>query len=104
MSEKVLTGYLLNEKTSLTLEEFTRVCQAETTWVVELVDEAVLQPEGSERENWRFRSASLRRALTVRRLQRDLGVNIAGAALAVELIEELESLRARINALEENSP
>jgi chaperone modulatory protein CbpM len=35
-----------------------------------------------------------------RNLQRDLGVNTPGAALALELLEELEQLRARLRRLE----
>jgi len=30
------------------------------------------------------------------RLQQDLGVNLAGAALALQLLEEAETLRARL--------
>ena len=33
------------------------------------------------------------------RLQRDLGLNLAGAALALELLEEIDALRARLQAL-----
>jgi len=32
------------------------------------------------------------------RLQRDLGVNLAGAALALQLLDEIETLRAHITA------
>jgi chaperone modulatory protein CbpM len=35
-------------------------------------------------------------------LQRDLGVNLAGAALALDLLEELQQLRARISRLQED--
>jgi chaperone modulatory protein CbpM len=37
----------------------------------------------------------VRRVRLVVRLQRDLGVNLAGAALVLELMSELELLRAR---------
>jgi chaperone modulatory protein CbpM len=33
------------------------------------------------------------------RVERDLGVNVAGAALALDLLEELEGLRERIERL-----
>jgi chaperone modulatory protein CbpM len=42
----------------------------------------------------------MRRATVSLRLQRDLGVNLAGVALALQLLDEVEALRARINALE----
>ena len=42
---------------------------------------------------WRFSGAQLRRARIALRLERDLGVNAAGVALALELLEELEQLR-----------
>ena len=35
------------------------------------------------------------------RLQRDLGLNLAGVALALELLDEIEALRSRISALED---
>jgi chaperone modulatory protein CbpM len=37
----------------------------------------------------------------VQRLESDLGLNLAGAALALELLEEVEDLRHRIAALEQ---
>ena len=40
--------------------------------------------------------AELRRVRRAQRLQRDLGVNTPGIALALELLEEVESLRARL--------
>ncbi len=49
---------------------------------------------------WRFPGVSVRRVRTVVRLQRDLGVNVAGAALAIELLDEINALRARLEALE----
>ncbi|MEO5655034.1 MAG: chaperone modulator CbpM [Nitrosospira sp.] len=34
------------------------------------------------------------------RLQHDLGVNLAGIALALQLLDEVEMLRARLNAVD----
>jgi len=42
----------------------------------------------------------VRRAQRALRLQRDLALNLSGAALALELIEELDGLRERIRVLE----
>lgn len=92
----VVTGENLDETPLLTLGELCRACTVHAEWVIELVDEGVITPVGRERASWRFYGASLRRVQVVRRLQRDLGVNLAGAALALELMEEIEALRARL--------
>jgi chaperone modulatory protein CbpM len=51
---------------------------------------SVIEMDAAE---WRFSGAQLRRARIALRLERDLGVNAAGVALALELLEELEQLR-----------
>jgi chaperone modulatory protein CbpM len=55
---------------------------------------------GGEPAEWRFVGVSLHRVRITRNLQRDLGVNTPGAALALELLEELEELRTQLRRLE----
>jgi chaperone modulatory protein CbpM len=93
------TGIVPEEPAELTLAEFSRVCAVQTEFIVELVEEGVLAPAGQEPQRWRFTYAHLRRVRVVSRLQRDLGVNLAGAALALQLLEEIETLRARLQVL-----
>ncbi len=54
---------------------------------------------GREPAHWRFGGASLHRAHAALRLQRDLEINLAGVALALELLDEIESLRMRLRAM-----
>lgn len=91
-----ITGENLDEEPILTLGELSRACSVHAEWVIELVDEGVITPVGRNLEHWRFYGVSLHRARVVRRLQRDLGVNLAGAALALELMDELETLHRRL--------
>lgn len=98
----VVTGLVVDSDHPLTIAELSRACCMHADWVMELVDEGILEPhqqaDHGERSRLRFSGSSLRRALVVRRLQRDLGVNLAGAALALQLMEEMDTLRARLNA------
>jgi chaperone modulatory protein CbpM len=48
---------------------------------------------------WRFSGESMVRARSALRLQRDLGINMAGIALVLDLMEEFESLRAHMKTL-----
>lgn len=82
---------------TLTVDEVSRMCAVRVDYVVELVREGVIAPAtGSAPESWRFTSLQVRHTRVASRLQRDLGVNLAGAALALQLLDELETLRAQI--------
>jgi len=95
-----LSGIILEEQTELTLDEVSRACAVHAECIIELIEEGVLIPVGREREGWRFSGVHLRRVSIALRLQRDLGVNLAGVALALQLLEEIEALRARLRAAE----
>jgi chaperone modulatory protein CbpM len=98
-----LTGVILEEQVELTLAEVSRSCAVHAQYIIELVEEGVLAPIGREQRTWRFTGTQVRRASIALRLQRDLGVNLAGVALALDLLEELNGLRARITPRITNS-
>ncbi len=92
-------GIVLEELTGLTLIEVSRACSVQAQCIVDLVDEGVLSPFGREPHRWRFSGIHMRRAVVALRLQRDLGVNLAGAALALQLLDEVDALRTRLKVL-----
>lgn len=91
-----ITGFVLEEQTGLTLDDLCRACTAQAELIIELVDEGILAPSGPAPDAWRFTGLHLHRAKVAVRLQRDLGVNLAGAALALQLLDEMESLQAQL--------
>jgi chaperone modulatory protein CbpM len=91
----LLTGDVLEEDVELTLAQLCRECRLPAERVYELVDEGIVEPLGREPSRWRFRGVAVYRARCALRLERDLGVNTAGAALVLELLDEIERLRAR---------
>jgi len=104
-SDKMLSqpsAIILEEQTELTLSDLSQACAVRVESIIELVDEGVLTPDGREPHRWRFTGTHLRRATVAIRLQRDLGVNLAGAALALQLLDELEVLQARLLAMSRN--
>lgn len=98
----LLSGEVLEDEVELTLVELCRACQLRAEQLFELVEEGIVEPVGREPGRWRFNGASLRRVRIALTLQRDLGVNCAGAALALDLLEQMEALRARLRALGES--
>jgi chaperone modulatory protein CbpM len=96
MTQNTLTGILLDEQTEMSLNELSQACSNSAEWVVELVDEGVLKPIGQEQTQWRFYGTNLLRARAAVRLQHDLNINLAGVALALDLMEEIEAMRERL--------
>jgi chaperone modulatory protein CbpM len=100
MTSKTLTGILLDERAELSLHDLCHACSTSAEWVVELVDEGVLEPIGHEQAHWRFSGPSLLRARAAMRMQQDLQINLAGVALALDLMEEIEAIRERLRRFE----
>jgi chaperone modulatory protein CbpM len=91
-----ISGYVLGENDGLSLAQLCALCQTEPEFVFELVEEGVLEVQRTQVTTWRFRALELRRTFTAARLQRDLGVNAAGAALALQLLEDIETLQRQV--------
>lgn len=94
--DDILSGELLDEELRLTLAQLCRRCHVPEQQVIELVEEGVVEPHGRDPGEWSFTGVCVYRVRCVMRLERDLGVNRAGAALALELLDELAVLRARL--------
>jgi chaperone modulatory protein CbpM len=92
----ILSGYIIENETRLTLRQLCNACDVRAEYIIELVDEGFIEPSGMERSHWCFNGVNIRRVQKAKRLQHDLGINLAGIALALELMEEIEQLRARL--------
>ena len=98
----IFKGHIVEEELEFSLSELSQSCGVNAEWLLTLVDEGILDPYKSEPQ-WRFRGPCIQRVRVVQRLQQDLGVNLAGAALTLELLEQIETLQARLIALESNT-
>ena len=96
----VLDARLLGEGDWIAVTEVCRLCLIDMPAVVELVELGVVVSRGSSPDEWLVPAASLPRLRIAGRLIRDLGVNVTGAALAVELLEARGELERRVRRLE----
>lgn len=97
---RVLAGTILEEEVVLSLAELCQATQLSAERVIELAREGIVEPIGSGPDSWRFRGVSLYRVRRAQRLKNDLGVNMPGIALALDLLDEVERLRARLRRFE----
>jgi hypothetical protein len=89
----VVAARTLDETVVLHVDELCARLHVERHWIVELVELGALEPRaGREPATWGFLAAEVPRLRAITRLVEDLGVNLAGAALIVELVEERRRL------------
>ena len=88
-----VSALLLDDSVEFTLSELCSVCSVTEQLVVEIVAEGIVEPAGADPRQWRFSGIAVARVQRVVRLQREFEVNLPGAALALELLEEIERLR-----------
>jgi chaperone modulatory protein CbpM len=86
---------LLDDSVEFSLADLCRICGVQETVVVEIVEEGIVEPRAVGRE-WRFTGVAITRVQRVIRLQQEFEVNLPGAALALELLDEIERLKRRL--------
>jgi chaperone modulatory protein CbpM len=91
---------VLAEGEWLSVTQVCRASQIDAAVVIELAELGLVCPRGKDPQEWQLPTRELARLRTAARLIRDLGVNVSGAALAVELLEARRELEARLRELE----
>ncbi len=95
----ILSGQIIENKTRLTMRQLCDACAVHAEYIIELVDEGFIDPSGVEKSHWCFDGISIKRVQKAKRLQQDLGINLAGVALVVDLMDEIEYLRIKLRGI-----
>jgi chaperone modulatory protein CbpM len=88
---------VVENEVHMTIVELSHASRTPQELIMSWVSEGVLSPAGSSPEDWRFSGDSLKRAKTAAHLTHDLELNAPGVALALQLLDEIAQLRARLN-------
>jgi len=96
--EDILIGSLM-EDTWLTLEQVAAACTVEPAWLLCHIEEGLFPHAESVAGVWRFSGPALQRARRMRQLERDFEAVPELAALVADLLEEIDTLRARLESL-----
>lgn len=89
------------EDTIFGLDELARSCHVSREWIIERVHWGLLRNDdliGTDPNAWIFDSRSFMRIRRIIAVERDFEGNPELAGLVADLIEEIESLRARLKA------
>lgn len=99
MSERSTTwleGHIVEEDSEFKLSGLCRASGASESQLVLWVSEGTFGVQGGAPHTWRFTGSSLYRARIALRLASDFEINAPGIALALDLLDEIDSLRSRI--------
>ncbi|CAH0314686.1 MULTISPECIES: chaperone modulator CbpM [Pseudomonas] len=78
----------------LNLREFCEAAALLDVHVIEIVEHGILEPHGAAPSDWRFTDYELVLARRAAKLRRELELEWEGVALALDLLEEVQQLRA----------
>lgn len=93
----VAHAVVVEEHVEFSLPDLCRASGAGTEELLALVQEGVLDPQGgSGPQDWRFSGRSLGCARQTLRVARELDISLAGAAVVMELMAEIQDLRSRL--------
>ncbi len=96
----IVSGSILEEEPTLNLAELCQCCQTHAEFIIRLVDQGVISPiEGESTRQWQFHQSAQIRTHKALRLRQDLGINLSGVALSLELLDEIDNLKKELNQL-----
>jgi chaperone modulatory protein CbpM len=89
-----VTSEIIDQANMCSLDDLCLSCNVDPDWVAALVEYGVIEPVGQARSAWQFTTLSILRVAKARRLERDFGLNLPGVALALDLLDQLDEMRA----------
>ncbi|WP_426142985.1 chaperone modulator CbpM [Pseudomonas sp. DWP3-1-2] len=78
----------------LDMKQFCQVANMPAAYVIEIVEHGILEPQGRKPDEWVFDDQALFVARRAVKLRRELELEWEGVALALNLLDELEHVRA----------
>lgn len=104
----VTTTVCIGEDAWLDLAELARACGAEPGFIGMLIEEGLVEPSpagppvarpapaATADAGWRFSGEALARVRRIQRLQRDFDASLASVGLMLDLLDEIDRLRGRL--------
>ncbi len=97
---QVLEAHILGEGDWMAAAEICELCRLDLQALLELAELGVVSSRERAPGEWQVPATALPRLRVASRLMQDLGINVSGAALALELLEAQRELEKRLRRLE----
>ncbi|CEG58467.1 chaperone modulator CbpM [Legionella fallonii] len=97
--DNFLVGVLIEETTTISFHEVCHKYHIPEELLSEMVEQGLFPNQPSNKEQIALDQKALRRLEAAFRLHKDLGINLPGVALALDLLEEIEKMRKELEIL-----
>ena len=88
---------MLNDNIFYTTKAICRAYKLDTAMLDEMVSWGIAEPSGKNPEKWLFSHEDFVRIGRASRFNKELEINVPGAALALQLLEDIRNLRNQEN-------
>lgn len=100
MGEKtVIHAKWLSEQVSISSVEICQKCRISEELLLEMLEHGLLDSEAFDLKSVTFDYQTLEKIELVKRLMQDLGINLAGVALVLDLLEALDKAHDELRIL-----
>ena len=96
----ILAGVLLDENVKISFIDVCQKCEISEDVLLEMIEQGLFNHQARHSKSIQVDHKSLVRIQSARRLQQDLGINLPGAVLVLELLDELEQIQNELNILQ----
>jgi chaperone modulatory protein CbpM len=97
--DTIVTGMLIEETTTFTFIQVCHKYHIPKELLIEMVEQGLFPDQPTDPDHIALDQKALRRIESAFRLHKDLGINLPGVALALELLEEIEQMRVELDIL-----
>jgi chaperone modulatory protein CbpM len=97
--DNILIGVLIEESKTISYTEVCHRYHIPEKLLMEMMEHGLFSNKSTELEKLKLNQKELHRIESAFRLHRDLGINLPGVVLAIELLEQIEKMDEELSIL-----
>ncbi len=98
--QTIVAGMLMDENTTISFVEVCQKCNISEDMLVDMMEHGLFSSSQSRHKTPDVDRHTFVRIQSACRLQQDLGINTPGVVLVMELLDELDHVREKLNILQ----
>lgn len=98
--QTIIAGVLMDENTTISFVDVCQKCNISEDVLIEMIEHGLFPASTTAVKNIHIDQQTFTRIQSACRLQQDLGINLPGVVLVLELLDELEKAQKELHILQ----